>query len=177
MCVFLIVHRIITQAVSSGVNVVGGISLRPVHMLPSALIQFLESNDLETPPDTITVVYRVELRGAMYYCMGYERMKKRNSYTVAYLDCDGCNRFGLIEFFIFIHNKVISVLQQLVPVSSCKEHFGLTTTALDSTSFLIPVSTGERAFCFVQDIVNKCIFLDLCSTKYVVCFPSSIVFD
>ena len=170
-------YRIIRQAVTSEVNVVGGISLRPLQLLPPTLGLFLDANNLEHPPNSVTVIYRVELRGVMYYSMGYERVKKRNSYTVAYLDSDGSNKFGLIEYFIFVHNKVVVVLQELNPVSSCKEHFQLSTMGLDVMSFLFPVKTGERVFCFVQDITSKCLFLDLCSTQYVVCFPSSIVFD
>ena len=83
----------------------------------------------------------------------------------------------MVAVFYFVHNKVVVVLQELNPVSSCKEHFQLPTMGLDVMSFLFPVRTGERVFCFVQDITSKCLLLDFCSTKYVVCFPSSIVFD
>lgn len=72
--------------------------MKPVQLAPDPLKDFILSNNLVLPPTSITIVYRVELRGITYYSRQYERVTKRNSYTIAYLDTDGCNRFALIIF-------------------------------------------------------------------------------
>ena len=62
------IHRVMKQAVTSEVNVLGGVCLKPA--LPSviqALTEFLQENGLEMPPGPLTTVYKVELRGNVYH--------------------------------------------------------------------------------------------------------------
>ena len=73
-----------------------------------------------------------------------------------------------------------ALLKPLVPMHvSCKEHFQLTTSIVDTLSFLHPVCIADSySFCLVDDIINKCLFLDFTNnTQYLVLFPSSLKFD
>ena len=71
------------------------------------------------------------------------------------------------------------MLKPLSPLQiSCKDHFQLTTSALDSSVFIIPVCIEITIeVCFDENIVMKCMFIDCGNVQYVVQFPSSIVFD
>ena len=117
-------------------------------------------------------LYRVELRGNVQY----QRVKKRNTYTVVYLDNEGQNRFALIENFVFIHKKIIAILTALSPLPIiCKEKFGILTTALDNVSFLTRVKTRLSSVLFCARHFN--LFLDFSSVFYIVQLPSCIAFD
>ena len=133
---------------------------------------------MDTPPALLPTVYRVEYRGEVYYSQQYQRVKKRNSYTVAYSD-SGAKRFALIEHYVFVQNRLIAILKPLLPVSvSCQQHFNLTTTALDSFLYLSPVTKGQCVkCCFVEQFIAKCLFMDLNFVQYVAQFPSRIMFD
>ena len=86
---------------------------------------------------------------------------KHNSYTIAYLDNEGQSRFALIEYFVFIHNKVMAILTPLCRISlSCKDHFHVTTNAIDLVSFIVPVSVcNSMEFCFAQDMPYACFLI------------------
>ena len=130
------------------------------------------------PCRPLTTVYRIEFQGVVYFSKAYQRVKKRNRYTVLYQN-DEQEEFGLIEYFLFLHHKIIVVLKLLSPIPvTCKSHFNLSTTVLDTVSFLTPVvKTNTVECCFVEDFVRKCLFIDFNSIQYVCQFPSTITFD
>lgn len=71
-------------------------------------------------------MYRLEIQGTVYYSGQYKRVKKRNSYTIVYVDKRRSKTIAFIEYFVFIHQKVIAILKPLLPMHvhvSCKEHF------------------------------------------------------
>lgn len=178
--VCFIVCRINKQAVTSEVNVLGGVTLQVA--LPSiihALAEYLRTHNLVLAPGQLVTMYRIEIRGTIYYSRQYQRVKKRNSDTIIYMDQNNLNKFALIEYFVYIHQRVIAVLKPLIPLyACCKEHFNLSTTIVDDVSFLNPVTIGDSySFCFAEDIVCKCLFVDFSSIQYVVQFPSSTIFD
>ena len=123
-------------------------------------------------------MHRIEIRGTVLYTRQYKRVKKRNSYTIVY-DKNNSKQFGSIEYFVFIHEKVVAVLKPILPLNvNCKEHFNLSTTILDEISFVHPVYVSHTfTFCFVEEIVSKCLFVDFNLDKYIVQFPSSLLFD
>ena len=169
-------YRIHKQDVCTDVSVLGGVSLKAV--MPEIVFvlgDFLQKNGHRLPLTPLTTVYRVNVRGTVYHCKQYKRVKKRNSYTVAYSDSDGTSNFGLIECFVVVDSKVIAVFHPLIPVTTSQQYFNCTNSVLD---FILPVTT-ESSFkcCFVEDIVRKCIFIDFTNEQYVVQFPSSIMFD
>ena len=177
-CVYLF-YRVIKQAIAAEVGVLGGISLQtPMPCDAVALTNFLHKHELELPSGQLTRIYRIEFQGVIYYSRTYQRVKKRNSYTVLY-QSDAQERFGIIEYFVFLHQKIIAVLKLLSPISvTCKDHFNLSTTVLDTVSFLTPVVKSNTVeCCFVEDFVNKCLFIDLNSIQYVCQFPSTLNFD
>ena len=72
-----------------------------------ALAEFLNKNDLDLPPMPLTTIYQIHYRGVVYSSMAYTRVKKRNSYTLF----DDGDKFATIKHFVFLHNKVIAVVQ------------------------------------------------------------------
>lgn len=175
-----IFHRVIKQAMTPDVSVLGGVTLQvALPCIMHALQEYLHVYNLALPPGQLVTMYRIEVRGTLYYSRQYQRVKKRNSYTIAYLDRNKLKKFALIEYFVYIHQRVIAVLKPLLPLHiSCKEHFNLTTTVLDTVSFMYPVRVADSySFCFAEDIVSKCLFVDFSYTQYVVQFPSSVTFD
>ena len=54
----------------------------------------------------------------------------------------------------------------------------MSTSVVDDVSFLNPVTIVDSyTFCFAEDIVCKCLFVDFSSIQYVIQFPSSTIFD
>ena len=171
---------VIKQTVTQGVRVLGGVSLQmPLPSVLSTLAEFLHSYGMELPQGQLMALYRVEVRGVVFYSRCYERVKKRNSYTVVYCNKSNSRKFAFIEYFLYIGKKVIAILRELLPVhGSCKDHFDLSTSVVDTVSFLRPVSVADRFdVCFVEDILNKCLFIDFNDMAYVALFPSSLAFD
>ena len=145
---------VIKQTVADGVHILDGVSLQMV--LPSvmsALEEYLRACYLELPTGQLLTMYRVEIQGAVYYSRQYKRVKKRNSYTIHYFDKNHSKKIAFIEYFIFVHQKVIAVLKPLLPLHvSCQKHFHLNTNV--SVSFLHPVCIVDSySFCFVDDII------------------------
>ena len=156
-----IICSIIKQTMAENVRVLGGVSLTlPLQSVISALT---ELPDLEMPRGQFMTIYRIELQGTVFYSQQYERVTKRNSYTVVYRDNSTLRKFGAIQYFLYVQRKVIAILKPLSPIRglSCKEHFDLNTTAIDIASFLHPVNTEDRFdVCFAESIVCKCLFID-----------------
>ena len=148
----------------------------PLPELTESLGELLPSH--EVPSGLLPTVYRAEYNGNMYYSRQYRRVKKRNSYTVAYIK-GGNHEYGVIEYFLLINNRIIAVLRPLTPLSvSCRQHFALSTTALDTLSYLIPVtSVGTFKCCFIEDFVQTCLFIDFSFVQYIIKFPSTVIFD
>lgn len=145
----------------------------PLPSILSTLAEFLNSCGLELPQGQLTTLYWVEVQGTVFYSRWYERVKKRNSYTVVYSNQSNSRKFAFIEYFLFIDKKVIAVLRKLLPIhTTCKEHCDLNTSVVDTASFLYPVSIEDRFdACLVEDILGKCFF------KPCGLFPSSLTFD
>ena len=102
--------------------------------------------------------------------------KKRNSFTVLYNDhTNRSNKFAAIEYFLFIEKKILAVLKPLTPLPvTSQDHFDISI----DLSFIHPVFMADGfTVCFVEDIICKCLFLDFDSVKYVLTFPSSMMFD
>ena len=102
--------RITNEAITAEVSILGGITLKV--LLPSdadALAHFLHKNDLELPSGPLTTIYRIEFKGTVYFCRAYKRVKKRNSYTILYLD-NGQEKLAIIEYFLFVHHRGIAII-------------------------------------------------------------------
>lgn len=169
-------YRVHQQVIDADVSVLGGVSMKAVTPeIILVLTDFLQRNGHRLPIP-LTTVYRVNVRGTVYYCKQYKRVKKRNSYTVAYLDSYGTSNYGLVECFVVVDNEVIAIFHPLSPLCTTVQHFDCTNNAV--LDFMIPVTTESCVkCCFVKDIICKCIFIDFSNEQYVVKFPSSIMFD
>lgn len=68
------------------VTVLGGILLKILPPLNSdALKQYLYSSELNLTSSSIAMLYHVEIKGEVYYSRSYQRVTKRNSYTILYM--------------------------------------------------------------------------------------------
>ena len=65
---------------------------------------------------SVQVYQRAIIKGKVYYSMEYKRVKKRNSYTVAFKDSSRPSSicFGLIQRFIATSSSQLAVIQQLI---------------------------------------------------------------
>lgn len=180
---FLILeYRTTKVSVIPGTSVLGGVTLKVLSPnVHSALTNLFTAEGLDVPFGSVTTFYRVEFKGIILYSRQYQRVKKRNSYTVSYRDVSGSTSFALIDYFVFVHNKVIAILKPLQTIeTTCKEHFKLTTSALDAVGHIVPVQIDESSVCvcFLEQILSKCLFLSFNSAvQYVVSFPCTILFD
>lgn len=124
------------------------------------------------PPLTF---YHVELNNTILYSRQHQRVKKINSYAIAYHH-HGVTKYAFIEY---LHNRIIAVLIPFRALNvTCTNHFKLTIAALDSVLYILPVKVQNSIFsvCFVEQIVTKCLFLDLDSVQYVI-HLLSMMFD
>ena len=136
-----------SQTLSSEVNVLGGVSLRV--LLLHALKECLFCNGTSVLPGPLKTVYRVEVRGKLYYSRQYQRVKKRNSFTVAYLDCNGLNKF---EYFVFVCEQVIAVFTPLTPLSVSSKNDWYHRFSIGQCFLSLSVKNNSVECCFVQDI-------------------------
>ncbi len=120
-----------------------------------------------------------EINGDTYHSRKYQRVLKRNSYTVAYRGLTGAKEFAFIEYFVHIQQRTIAILASLVPIqTNCTDHFQLSTSVLDTAGYISPVERETATkVCYVEDIMSKCLFLELPSFHYVVEFPTTVQFD
>ena len=129
------------------------------------------------PERRVRVLYRVEISGQLYSSAHYNRVKRRNTYTVMYTDNNGIDTFSLVQYYIFAADKIVlAVIKRLnrLPIS-CQEHFHLTSAALDSVSCLGSFSVRPSGILDVVElstIKEKCLHIELStSTQYVSHIP------
>ena len=131
-----------------------------------------------SPERRTRVLYRVEISGQLYSSAQYNRVKRRNTYTVMYTNIDGIDTFGLVQYYMLATDKlVLAVIERLerLPGTSCQEHFQLTSAALDSVSCLgtFPVRpSGSLDVVGLSHIIEKCLHIELsASTQYISRIP------
>ena len=139
-----------------------------------ALNHCLNSNGLEPAASTsVATLYRVDILGKIFYSRSYQRVKKRNSYTVSYISSHGDKQYAFVDYFVYVHNKVYAILTPLTlsPVS-VEDHFNI--------SIPVPFSQVREdddsvEVCPVENLDSKCVFINF--GPYVVEFPSKLTFD
>ena len=89
----------------------------------------------QLPGVYVPTVYRIELDGSLYYSRQYERVTKRNSYTIQYHNCDSQLQFGFIECFGFLQDKILAVLTPIIVSETTYQYFNLTSARLCSHIF------------------------------------------
>ena len=117
------VFRVMKQLITEETAVLGGTTLKMPNPQDTAALEDFFQNPL--PPGPLATIYRAEHRGTVCYSRQYERIKKRNSYTIMYRNNDGRTKFGLIDYFVFIQQKLVAVIKSLLPASNCRLHFEL----------------------------------------------------
>ena len=170
------IFRIIQQTVTNEVSALGGVSLKvPGPEVLSALSDF----GIELPQSQFIALYRIQLRGTIFYSRQYGRVTKRNSYTVMYQDrTKQCKQYGAIDYLLYVKKSILAILKPLCPTpGSCRDHFDINTSILDLHKFLHRFIEDGYVVCLAEDIMNKCVFLDFDCAKYIVTFPSCIMFD
>ena len=92
-------------------KVLGGVSQKIIQ--PDVVEKLSVFLNVEVPHSLLTTLYRIEVLGSVYYSRAYTRVKKRNSYTVAYRSQVGV-KYALIEYFLYTENKVVAILIHLL---------------------------------------------------------------
>ena len=164
------------QVVGPGVSTLGGVTLK--FLLPHkhlAIAEFLRFKNLASPDGVLPTIYRAEINGCIYYSRQYKRMQKRNSYTVIYNDSQGTKCFGFVDCFVFIHNKLIALINHINSLDiSCTEHINIHTSCC---THIIPMkTTSSYSAVYASNITEKCLFIDFSHRQYLLTFPS-FLFD
>ena len=130
------------------------------------------------------MAYRVEVNGILIYSAQYGRVKKRNSYTIAYRDINSVLQYGLVQYYIIASDDLIlALIQSLCPTAMpYQKEFQLTTDAMNSVpAAALPVKVDPNfplVVTSVECIQQKCLLIDVgSSVKYVVSFPNTIRLD
>lgn len=97
------------------------------------------------------VHYKVKLRGKCYFAQLNRRVKKRNSYTIAYSSCFKPINYGLIEKFIVLMNHNIAIVKN-VKVNS----IGSSEIERALLEDYLQYEEGEICCIFVHQIIEKC---------------------
>ena len=178
---YLYPNRIAKQPLTGSTAIVGGTTL--LFIDPTVIERVNEFlGHLGTggmscnPARRVRVLYRVEISRQLYSSAHYNRVKRRNTYTVMYTN-DGIDTFGLIQYYILVADKIVlAIIERLERLSiSCVEHFQLNSAALDSVSCLgcFPVSSsGSLDVVGLSSIKEKCLHVELSpSIQYVSRIP------
>ena len=168
-------NRIAKQPLTDSTAIVGGTTLLFIDPAVVELInEFLHHLDTGgvscNPARRVRVLYRVEISRQLYSSSHYNRVKRRNSYTVMYTNNDGIDKFGLIQYYIFAADKIVlAIIERLDRLSiSCLDHFQLNSAALDSVSCLgcFPVEpSGSLDVVGLSNIKEKCLHIELSSSS------------
>ena len=166
-----------------GIAILGGIAFK-IHQ-PTAVAsinQCLSTEGLDELPGAqlpgayVPTVYRIEIYRSVYYSRQYERVTKRNSYTIQYRTCDSQLQFAFIECFVFLHDNILAVLTPIIVSETTYHHFNLTSARLCSHIFHVD-ALGSFVTVTATKIVKKCLYIEFDSRKYIVNFPSTVLFD
>ncbi len=132
--------------------------------------------------DHLQTFKRVELHGTTYYSETYDRVKKRNGYTVSYSESDdGHRQFGLVQLYVLSDAGMLALVQVLEQVDHCPLFDGFTNGGVRprplSTTF--SVKRGVLRAVPVDFIQEKSLFVEMngLACTYVVCFPNAVEFS
>ena len=111
-----------------------------------ALALLLNSNGItEVPSGPL-----IQNTAATHYSQQCRRIKKRNGHTIVCTN-NGSDHYESADYVLLFNNRIVAVIRPLIPVPVL--YFGLSTTAFDFLSHLIPVSRSESYHCcFIEDL-------------------------
>ena len=136
-----------------------------IHVTSTMKVQ-LSRLGIQEVPDTMQVFYRLQLCTELFYSKKYGRVKKRNSYTIAYSSASAATQqlcFAEVIFF-FVINGLPFELNRLFNIFNCQ-----LTAVLNGAMYHI-VSRSSSVI-RAESILFKCVCSDIQSTCYVVLFP------
>ncbi len=139
----------------------------------------LNRHGIQGVPSTIQVFYRLQLCTEIFYSRKYGRVKKRNSYTVAYNSITTEQlRFGEIIFFFVINGIPFATINEF-KTEQAVEHFQLPLDFSILNGIIYPVVTRCSIATVIkaESISYKCVCTDVRCKTYVVLFPCKISCD
>ena len=88
------------------------------HLVNCAIVLWSKKPLNESEP--LLKFYRFSIANSLVYSEGYGRIKKRNSYTVAYYKYnDRTTKYGKVLYFLHVHSVVaLAVLQEYEPIQA-----------------------------------------------------------
>ena len=93
----------------------------------------------------------------MYHSLEYERVKKRNSYTIVYTK-DGDERYGLIRCFLSLPTGTFAVLS---PLKSSSNFIYPTQLSILRSRVIPFISEVNIIVIRVSCVVSKCVYVNL----------------
>ena len=141
------------------------------------LVILIEDSSLPLPESGLVhTFYRILIGSQMFYSAKYSRVKKRNSFTISF--CKNSQTFfGKIQLFVIIDNLAYALTTCLVPDTTSCCHFNLPADLECLNSKCLPVLDGPLCLIPVNCIAEKCIYVEVESTKYISRFPTTLALD
>ena len=89
---------------------------------------------------------------------------------------DTALQFAFIECFVLLYDNILAVLTPIFVSQTTYQHFNLTSARLCSHIFNLD-SLGPFVTVTATKIVKKCLYMEFDSRKYIVNFPSTVLFN
>lgn len=129
--------------------------------------------ELVSNGESVTSFKRAQVKGTTYFTEAYDRVQKRNGYTVMYQQSGGQPEFGLLQIFIKLNSCILALVCNLEPVNfpllaGLGPFRGLQNT--------VAVARGGLRAIPITSIQEKCMFIEISSLPraYVVRFPNLV---
>lgn len=120
---------------------------------------------------------RIELLGVTYYAESYDRVKKRNSYTIQFqAPGDDDKEFGLVQLFVESEKGLLALVRLLDQRDDFPLLDHLVREGFRPLTNTYVVEKGALRAIPVQHIKGKCVYIDIngLPRNYVTCFPNTV---
>ena len=152
--------------------------------LYTTLIYFLYRHDLSKACQLIgrpvltssgnSHYYKAMVKGTVFFSKQYKRVKKRNSYTVSYVNEDGHIAYGQIMYFV--HWKETGCCSAIInPLGISKEC--PSPTMLKCGNLLRVDKLNATISVPISSLTSKCLFINIDRYMYVAKFPNFLHYD
>lgn len=117
--------------------------------------------------DKLVAFYRLQIGSEIFYSSKYERVKKRNSFTVTYLDNCQQLKFGFIDLFLYIHGQTFAVIKQLPTINTSQQLFQLPVECPKIVPVNVSVDDDSVDVIPVANLSQKSLFIHVSPHSFV----------
>ena len=130
-----------------------------IHVTSTMKVQ-LSRLGIQEVPDTMQVFYRLQLCTELFYSKKYGRVKKRNSYTIAYTSTSAATQqlcFGEVIFFFVINGIPFATINKF-ETEQAVQHFQLPVDCRVLNGAMYHIVSRSSSVIRAESILFKCLF-------------------